>query len=221
MRLLKTLLLACCLIGGAASASPDNPQPGKEYATLPNPQPPVAQAGKVEVIEFFMYHCPACYGFEPTLNDWVKAHEGVASFRRVHIPHYPENDPEAHLFLTLDAMQLEGAMHEKVEHTWHVDRHRLATDADNLDWAVSNGIDRQKFLAFYNGFSVTAKLRNLSHYTGNYGVNSTPTLVIDGRYVTDPAMVAQANPGIAHADVYAATLKVVDALIEQARKQKH
>jgi thiol:disulfide interchange protein DsbA len=118
-------------------------------------------------------------------------------------------------------MQLEGAMHEKVEHTWHVDRHRLATDADNLDWAVSNGIDRQKFLAFYNGFSVTAKLRNLGHYTGNYGVNSTPTLVIDGRYVTEPAMVAQANPGIGHADVYAATLKVVDALIEQARKQKH
>jgi hypothetical protein len=33
--------------------------------------------------------------------------------------------------------------------------------------------------------------------------------------------VAQANPGIANADVYAATLKVVDALIEQARKQKH
>jgi thiol:disulfide interchange protein DsbA len=221
VRLLKYLLLTSVLLSGVAVASPDNPQPGKEYISIGNPQPAVAQPNKVELIEFFMYHCPACNAFEPSLNSWLKGRDATVSFRRVHIPHAAVNDPEAHLFLTLEAMQLEGAMHEKVMHTWHVERHRLASDADNTDWAANNGIDRQKFRGVYDSFSVNAKLRNLSRYVGNYGVDSTPTLVIDGRYLTNPAMVAAANPGLRDQDVGAATLKVIDVLIAQARQQKH
>lgn len=219
MRVLKSLLLMCCLSASLAWASPDHPRPGKEYIAIPNPQATAAQPGKVEVIEFFMYHCPACNAFEPALNQWVTARDAAISFRRIHIPHQPQNDPEAHLFLTLDAMQLEPSMHAAVMRTWHVERRRLLSDADNLQWAVSNGIDQQKFRSVYDSFSVQAKLRSLSRIVGNYGVDGTPTIVIDGRYLTSPKMVADANPGMPNQEVGAATLKVIDALIEQAKNR--
>lgn len=220
MRLLTSLMLSCCLAGSLAWASPEHPQLGKEYIAIGNPQPTAAQPGKVEVIEFFMYHCPACNAFEPALNQWVAGRDAAISFRRIHIPHQPQNDPEAHLFLTLEAMQLEPAMHAKVMHTWHVERRRLLSDADNVQWAASNGIDQQKFRSVYDSFSVTTKLRTLSRNTGNYGVDSTPTIVIGGRYLTNPSMVAEANPGIPNQEVGAATLKVIDALIEQAKNRR-
>jgi thiol:disulfide interchange protein DsbA len=222
MRALKFLLLVGIFGAGAAVASPDNPVPGREFVELKDPQPVTAAApGKIEVIEFFMYHCPACNALEPTLKSWVPTREGAVSFRRVHIPHAEKNDPEAHLFLALDAMQLEGALHDKVMHTWHVERRRLLSDADNAQWAAANGIDQQKFHAFYDSFSVTAKLRNLTRYVNGYGVDSTPTLVIDGRYLTTPAMIGEANPELTGQTIGPATMKVVDALIERARKQKH
>jgi thiol:disulfide interchange protein DsbA len=221
MRAMKLVLLALFFLGAGASASPDLPQAGKEYVVLNNPQQVPDSPSKTEVIEFFMYHCPACNAFEPTLSGWVAARDPGILFRRVHIPHAAENDPEAHLFLALDAMQKEVALHDKVMRTWHVERHRLATDADNAEWAVKNGIDRQQFRSYYDSFSVQAKLRSLPRYVSAYGVESTPTIVIGGRYLTNPAMVAAANRDIPSQNVGAATLKVMDALLALARKDKH
>ena len=85
------------------------------------------------------------------------------------------------------------------------------------DWAVKNGIDKDKFLAAYSSFSVLAKLRNAGRTATNYDVDSTPTLIVDGRYLTNPSMVDTSNPGIPGAGLGPATLQVVDALIAAAR----
>lgn len=220
MKILRILALAAFGFASCANASPDNPVPGRDYQVLPNPQPVNAPGQKVEVIEFFMYHCPACNAFEPALNNWVKQRGDRVALRRIHLPHGGPGDPEAHLFVTLEAMQIEGAMHEKVMRTWHVERRRLTSDADNLDWAASNGIDKQQFRSVYDSFSVSAKLRNLSRVAQAYGVNSTPTLIVNGKYLTNPSMVAQANPGIPDQSVGAATLAVIDALIAKSRKER-
>ena len=206
------------MFAGTAFATPTAPKSGAEYTTLKTPQPVQAEGKKVEVIEFFMYHCPACYALEPAMNEWVKKQGDNIVFRRIHLPHGGANDAEAHLYLTLDAMGLEGALHDKVMRTWHVERRRLKDDADNLDWAVKNGVDKDKFLSFYNSFAVTTKLRNLARVSANYQVDSTPTLVVDGRYLTNPAMVDAANPGIPRQSLDKATMQVLDALVAGAQK---
>jgi thiol:disulfide interchange protein DsbA len=221
MKIARLFAAALFALAATANAAPDNPRPGREYEVLPNPQPVAAAGAKIEVIEFFMYHCPACNAFEPALSDWVKRRSDTVLFRRIHLPHAAENDPEAHLFLTLDAMQLENAMHDKVMRTWHVERRRLKSDADNLDWAANNGLNPQQFRSVYDSFSVSTRLRSLPRLTAAYGVNSTPTLIVNGKYLTNPSMIAQANPGIPDQNVGAATLAVIDALIEKARKDKN
>lgn len=88
MRLFRTAALAAALLSaGVAFASPSVPRNGAEYQTLSSAMP-VAPAGKkVEVIEFFMYHCPACNALEPSLAAWVKKQGDTINFRRIHMPH--------------------------------------------------------------------------------------------------------------------------------------
>ena len=217
-RLKIAAFAAAVLLAGAAFATPTAPRNGAEYTTLKAPQPVQAQGKKVEVIEFFMYHCPACFALEPELLAWIKKQGDNITFRRIHLPLTGENDPEAHLFLTLQALNLEEQLHAKVIQTWNVEHHRLNSDAANIDWAVKNGIDKDKFTTVYNSFSVMTRLRNAGRVAGAYEVNSTPTLVVDGRYVTNPSMVDAANPGIPRPQLDAATLQVLDALVAQSRK---
>ena len=218
MRLLKIAVVVAGLCAATAFASPAAPRNGAEYLTLKTPQAVQAQGKKVEVIEFFMYHCPACYALEPAMLDWVKKQGDNISFRRIHLPLTGEKDPEAHLFLTLEAMKLEAQLHAKVLQTWHVERKRLQSDDANIEWAVKNGIDKEKFLAVYNSFAINNRLKNAGRVASAYEVNSTPTIIVNGRYLTNPSMVDAANPGIPRQQLTAATLQVLDALVAQSRK---
>ena len=215
---LKLVVAATALLAGAAFASPTAPKNGAEYTTLKTPQPVQAEGKKVEVIEFFMYHCPACYALEPAILAWVKKQGDGIVFRRIHLPLTGDNDPEAHMFLTLEALKLEESLHAKLLTTWHVERRRLKSDADNIDWAAKNGVDKDKYVAAYNSFSVMAKLKSAGRVAGTYEVNSTPTLIVNGRYLTNPSMVDSSNPGIPRQQLDQATLQVLDALVAMSRK---
>jgi thiol:disulfide interchange protein DsbA len=128
MRSLRFALVAASLIASTAFASPANPKSGVEYMTLAQPQPAQVVGKKVEVIEFFMYHCPACNALEPAIAQWLKTQGDNINFKRVHMPYKGAADPEAHLYLTLEAMGKLGEMHAKVFTALHVDRVRFEND---------------------------------------------------------------------------------------------
>lgn len=224
---MRTLSFAVCfavcfilsLITNPAFATPTDPANDKEYITLKTPQP-VPEGKKIEVIEFFMYHCPACNMFDAPLDEWLKKQGDNIIFKRIHVPHKGSKDVESHLFLTLQAMDKEDALHKEVLNTWHGKHIQLLTDDKNVDWAVKNGINKDKFLETYNSFSVLSKLADLSRVVANYQVESTPTIVVDGRYQTNMARVSENNPDIARDKLADATLQVVSALVEKARANK-
>ncbi|OON63847.1 disulfide bond formation protein DsbA [Massilia sp. KIM] len=220
MRSLRFALVAASLIAGFANASPADPKNGAEYTTLSSPQPVQATGKKVEVIEFFAYHCPACNAMEPTLNAWVKKQGDNIVLRRIHLPFQGANDPEAHLFLTLEAMGKLEEYHGKVFRAVHVERQRLMKDDAIIDWAVKSGLDRAKFLEAWNSFGVQTKLRRLQAVAEAYKASSTPTIVIDGKYVVSPATVAQANKIQGMNEALSATTQVMDALVAKAAKTK-
>jgi len=220
MRKISLAFIAFWLFVNLASASPANPVEGAEYKALTTPQAVTAPGKKIEVIEFFMYHCPACYKFEAPLQAWLKKQGDNVVFRRMHLPHNGNDDVESHMFLTLEAMQLEDKMHAKILNLWHVEHHRLTSDSENIDWAEANGIDRAQFVAIYNSFAVVSKLHNLLRVAESYQVNSTPTLVIDGRYITGPGMIEASNPKMPFDAYDQAVLQVADFLVEKAKASK-
>ena len=177
-------LAAIGLVSTLAFASPGDPRNGAEFVTLPARQDVKATGTKVEVLEFFMYHCPFCYGLEPELAAWVKQQGDAIAFRRVHIPSTGPADPEAHLFLTLEVLGKAEAMFPKIEHAVHVERVRLVKDEAIIDWVASNGVGKPQFLDAWNSFGVMTAMRKLPRSIGEYRVDSAPMLMVNGRYVT-------------------------------------
>jgi thiol:disulfide interchange protein DsbA len=223
MRLLRLAAAACLLVTASAApafASPANPQNGVDYTTLAQPQPVEAAGKKVEVIEFFMYHCPVCNGLEPGFEEWVKKQGDRIRVRRIHMPFTGPNDPEAHLFLTLEALGKLDEMHAKVFDAVHRQHIRLNKDDAIIDWVSKNGIDRATFLNAWNSFGVQARMRQLGRLIGAYGVDSVPTLVIDGRFMTSPAMANATLKTNNPQELFKATLQVADALVAKAAASK-
>ncbi len=220
MRSLRFVLAAAGLIASTAFASPVAPQNGAEYMTLDTPQPVQAVGKKIEVIEFFMFHCPHCNALEPTLADWVKRQGDNINFKRMHLPYSGANDPEAHLFLTLEAMGKAEEYTPKVFRAFHVEHLRLNRDEAIIDWAAKNGLDKAKFLDTWNSFGVLTKLKRVPAITAAYKVDGVPTIIVDGRFLTSPSLVSAANRNVPEAQILTGTTQVLDALVAQAKKDK-
>jgi thiol:disulfide interchange protein DsbA len=212
--------LLLSLTASLATASPAVPQNGIDYATLAQPQPVQANGKKVEVIEFFMYHCPVCNALEPLFQDWIRKEGDRIVVRRIHIPSTGPADPEAHLYLTLEALGRLGDMHEKVFKAVHVDHIRLNKDDAIIDWVAKNGIDRAQSLDAWNSFGVTTRLRQLRQVTANYQVDSAPTLIVGGRFLTNPGLLSNQMQGADREAVFKATLNVADKLVDKAAQPK-
>ena len=226
MRFPRLAFVALSLVAAQAFASPTDPKAGVEYTVLSAPQPSQAAGKKVEVIEVFMYHCPFCHALEPTLEQWVKKQGDNIVFKRIHMPYQGANDPEAHLFLTLQAMgkseAYQGAILDAVAAIVKRKRSETLTEQEILDVAYKlPGIDKAKFMDAWNSFGVKTMLNRLQGVVfNNYKVNSTPTLIVDGKYVTSPAQVGQAARPTSQQQAFDQTLQVVDALVAKAQKSK-
>lgn len=216
MRLIRLLLAATAfVISATAGAAPAEPKNGVDYVTLDAPQR--ADTGKkVEVTEFFMYSCPHCNSLDPVLRDWVKKQGDNIVFRRVHLAFSGPNDPQAHMFVTLEAMGQLEALHDKIFRAIHAERNRLNTDAATLDFVVQHGVDKAKYLEYFNSFAVQTKLKRAAQLQTAFKIDSAPTLIVDGQYKTSPSMVSR--PGQPELQAQLATLQVLDALVAKVQK---
>jgi thiol:disulfide interchange protein DsbA len=221
MRLIRTLLCAAVFGFMAASASAAEPMDGVEFLTLPEAQNTDA-GNKIEVTEFFAYYCPHCNRFEPQLAAWVRKQGDKIVFKRVHVANGASVAPQQRLFYTLEALGLLDQYHEKVFAALHVERLRLGTDQAAIDWAVSAGIDRAKFVEAWNSFGVQAKLRRASAMMSAYRINEWPMVAVDGRYMTSPSRAGSASSDAAQTEeqMQQAALQVMDYLVAKAKAEK-
>ncbi|HWU67509.1 MAG TPA: thiol:disulfide interchange protein DsbA/DsbL [Stenotrophobium sp.] len=226
MRSLRFALVAASLVASTAFASTTDPKPGVEYTTLSSPQQSQTAGKKVEVIEFFMYHCPHCHALEPILEQWVKKEGDNIVFKRIHMPYQGPNDPEAHLFLTLQAMgkneAYQARIMDAVGDIVRRKRSETLTEQEVLDLASKlPGIDKAKFTDTWNSFGVRTMLnREQGIVFNDYKVETVPTIIVDGKYVVSPRQVYQTTHVQSEPQLFQQTLQVVDALIAKVQKSK-
>jgi protein dithiol oxidoreductase (disulfide-forming) len=215
--------LSLGLLATSVLASPANPVAGAEYMALASPQPTSATIGKkVEVTEFFWYSCPHCSALEPSLEDWVAKQGDKIYFQRVPISSDPRMVPQQKLFYALEALGKVTEMQKKVFNAIHVQHQRLDNDASIADFIAKQGIDKAKFMDLYNSFSVQTKVARAVQLQNAYKVEGVPMLVVDGRFVTSPAIV-QASPGAGdtEAALFKSTMQVMDGLVAKAAIEKN
>ena len=216
IRLLLATLALLCLAAPGYTASVQ----GQDYTLLSPPQPTVS-GKKVEVIEFFAYYCPHCYALDRPLTEWVKANADKIVFKRVHVSPNGEPMPQQRLYYTLDAMGKAEEYQSKVFYAMHVQHVHLNTDDDVIDFIVKSGIDRNKFTQLYNSVTVQTKVQRSLQMMSSYKINSWPTIVIDGKYVTTLAQAGSRMPTNDETAANQLMLKVMDDLVDQLAKTRH
>jgi thiol:disulfide interchange protein DsbA len=177
-RLAVPLIILLC-----AAATPA--AEGQDYTRLARPQP-VEAPGKIEVIEFFWYGCPHCSKLEPMVEAWEKRLPKDVVVRREHVIWGGRKEIEVHarLFLTLRAMNLLEQHHRAVFEAIHGSKVGLRDAAQVLDWVAKRGIDKAKFDATFKSFGVGTQTARAKQRTEDYGIDSVPSFVVNGKYKT-------------------------------------
>ena len=167
-------------------------KPGVNYDPVVPAQPTSVEAGKVEVIEVMWLGCPHCYELETYIRPWLKSKPAYIEFTRVPVMWQAPHRAHAKLFYTLKALGRPGLI-DKAFDTIQQQRNPLigSSDEESLKvaqaWAVKQGISAEDFASAFNSFSVNSDLQRADELTTRYRVQSVPTVIINGKYITDVA----------------------------------
>ena len=171
---------------------------GKNYFLIDPPQP-TSDPSKIEVTEVFSYACPACNAFHATVDRIARGLPANAVMNYVPASFRPdENWPMyQRAFYAAQALGLVGKTHDAMfDATWKTGelatynlqsgqpkpQAAWPTIDDAAKFYAKYGVSAKEFLAVANSFAVNTKMKRADDLVKAYGVDATPTMVINGKY---------------------------------------
>lgn len=204
-----SLALPLTLSAHTAARAQEQFVEGKHYLEV-SPRQPTKDPKQVEVLEFFAYSCSHCNSFEPALEAWLKKLPRDVQFRRVPVAFREDFVIHQQLYIALETLGLVDKLHGKVFHAIHAEKQRLATPGDIADFGAKNGVDGKRLVETMNSFSVASKVKQATTLAEGYKIEGTPSLGVDGRWLTSGSL-ASTNPR---------SLLVADQLIALSKKAR-
>jgi len=201
--MLKSLIIVL-LVGTLSFSAGAMAQSANKYVNVNPPQ--ATEPGKTEVLEFFSYSCPHCAVVEPMIADWKKTLPSDVVLYAVPVAFNAAMKPLQELYYALEAV---GRMdlHPKVFAAIHQEKKRIFTKDAIVAWAASQGVDKTQFAAAMNSFGVQSKVQRADQLAAGYAIQGTPSLAVDGRYLTSPT----------EAGGYQEMIDVANQLVRQSR----
>lgn len=179
---------------------PTGPAPvaGVDYVEISGGQPFQPATGKIEVVEVFGYTCPACANFEPLVTAWATKLPGDVQFTPLAAPFGGYWMPFAKAYYAAQSTGLLAQSHDAMFRAIHLERTLAqdASDAQVAEFYGRFGADPKQFANTMASFGVKAQMGRALQFMQRTGVESTPTLIVDGKYrITGKSW--EANLGIA------------------------
>ena len=202
------LALASLALAGRASAQEVRARQNIEYRLIP--VQPVETGANIEVIDFFWYGCPYCNELQPALEDWIKRKSADVAVRRVPVILKDNWAPHARIYYTLDLLGEVERLHQKVYHSYHVEELAMSKPDVMEQWAAKNGIERRRWVDAYFSPEVDGRIARAFQATKRYDIQGTPSLVVDGRYLTSSSMTPTVR----------GMIPVVEDLVRLARQNR-
>lgn len=180
---------------------------GEHYTVLEASAPTRAEAGQLEVIEFFVYGCSHCYEFDPMVTEWASELADDVTFRRVPATFGQVGPIYARVFYTAKALNLGQAFHEAFFDGIHQAGRRLVATDDIRAFFVEQGVVGRAFDETFNSEAVDERVANATSLMRAYGVTAVPSLGVAGRFWTNPRQTGGYQP----------MLDTTDFLLDRAR----
>jgi protein dithiol oxidoreductase (disulfide-forming) len=179
-----------------------------DYVVIP--QQRLADPKRIEVIEFFYYGCRWCNDFQPHLEAWLKHKPADVDFRYQPAIRNTRWLVLTKAFFALQALGELPRLHSRLYRAYHRDEVNLEDEAVLTGWLLKQGIELKPFEQLMRSDEIMAKAQAAREATYSYQVDSTPSVVVDGRYLT--------SSGIAGGVVQ--LMKVVEDLVVLARRER-
>lgn len=198
-------------LGGAAqqshaqAAGSDDLVEGRDYKLLSPAQPTSSPSAKVEVAEVFMYSCPHCFAFEPRLVEWQKNKADYVELVRLPASWNQTAKLHAQAYYTAQLLGKLDEMNEDFFDEFHVQHNYLETEDKLRDFFGRHGVDPETFDKTFNSFAVRTKMQRADDLIKRYQVTGTPSVVVNGKYLTTGSMAGS----------YDRWFEIVDALAER------
>jgi thiol:disulfide interchange protein DsbA len=182
---------------------------GTHYELLSPTQPTSSSPDQVEVAEFFMYSCIHCYNFEPYVQQWLTTKADYVNFIRVPTVWNPLVRMHAQAFYAAEALGKGEEMHTPFFREMHVTGNYLETEGAIAAFFARFEVDEEAFKNAFASFAVHTKLQRADELARRYRISGTPTVVVNGKYVTSASM----------AGGYEQLAELIDALAASERAQ--
>lgn len=176
------LILLGSLLALPATAQADRYVAGTHYTVLDNPVR-TADASKIEVVEVFWYGCPACFNFEPLVNNWAANAADDINFVLFPAIFNELMKLHAQVFYTAKALNVEERVHDAVYDTLVVRRKPLQTENQIVSLFADYDVSEEETRKAFNSFSVKTRLNQAQKLTTDYKPRGTPSMVVNGKYV--------------------------------------
>lgn len=167
---------------------PPGPAPveGGDYTLIDTPETP--SGDKVQVTEVFGYGCPHCNALAPHIAAWSKKLPSDVEFS--YLPAAFGKDPNhcwddfARAFYAAKAMGILEKSHDGVySAVWDKDGKSTFNGCASIPAIYAKfGVDAKVFASTMQSFAVGAKIAAAHEQVIHWGVESTPTVVVDGKY---------------------------------------
>ena len=159
------------------------------------------------IYEFFWYGCPHCYNLEPTMDRIEADLEKDTKVVKLPVALRDSWIPHAKLYYALKQMDKIDQVHNLIFEEIHLEDNRLNTEQQMIDFLGKHGIDTKKFIEKYNSFGTEARIKKASNLAKKYQIDSVPTIIINGRFLTSGSYVSS----------YDELYSVVNLLVERER----
>ena len=204
MKFLKQILVISILLFSTQIFA--DVEAGRDYKEL-SPALPTHAGGKIEVLEFFFYGCSHCFNLHPFISTWEKTMPKDVELQYVPVIFRDSWEGMARTFYALETLGQVNKLHNDLFNAWNVTNIDLASEAQITDFVAQHGVDRAKFTAAYNSFTMSSKVARCNQMVRDYGIRGTPTIVVEGKYVITGMEPAE-------------TIKVLDAVVAKVRKER-
>lgn len=195
---------------------------GKDYTVLDantinklNATPP--PKGKIKVIEFFNYGCPACAFAEPAIEKWLTNKPSYVDFQRIPVAFEQGWDTYAKAYYIAKNLGVEAKITPILFVTIHGkhDRqyHNLSATKDMINFFVQHGIKKSVAERAFSSASAAfleLQIKQNLQTMQDYKVFGTPTLVIGDKYTV----------GLQQAKSSTHLMQIVNYLIQKVKTAK-
>ena len=175
------LAASACSADGGTPAANRQWTAGSDYTVI-EPALPTSTGDKVEVAEVFSYACPHCAHFQPNADELKSKLPPTAQFVLLPAVFNPSWEPFARAFYTAQTLGLVDKTHQALFDAIHRDHLPLGTLEALASFYAPYGTTSSNFLSTANSFVIDAKLSHGADLIRGYGVEATPTLVVNGKY---------------------------------------